>query len=52
MAETMPTGVDDSPETAPTPAPTHSTTQLPAKSKRKKADMMSAFFLRVLINVY
>ena len=36
MAETMPTGVDDSPETAPTPAPTHSTTQLPAKSKRKK----------------
>ena len=36
MAETMPTGVDDSPETAPTPAPIDSTTQLPAKSKRKK----------------
>lgn len=36
MAETMPTGVDDSPEPAPTPAPIDSTTQLPAKSKRKK----------------
>lgn len=36
MAETMPTGVDDSPEPVPTPAPTHSTTQSPAKSKRKK----------------
>ena len=36
MAEIMPTGVDDSPEPAPTPATTHSTTQLPAKSKRKK----------------
>ena len=36
MAETMPTGVDDSPEPAPTPASTHSTTQIPAKSKRKK----------------
>lgn len=34
MAETMPNGVDDSPEPAPTP--THSTTQIPAKSKRKK----------------
>lgn len=34
MAETMPTGVDDSPK--PTPTPTHSTTQRPAKSKRKK----------------
>ena len=34
MAETMPTGVDDSPEPAPTPI--DSTTQIPAKSKRKK----------------
>lgn len=37
MAETMPTGVDDSPEPALTPAPTHNTTQYPAKSKRKKS---------------
>lgn len=37
MAETMPTGVDDSPKPVPTPAPTHSTTQHPAKSKRKKS---------------
>lgn len=37
MAETMPIGVDDSPEPAPTPAPIDSTTQLPAKSKRKKS---------------
>ena len=36
MAETMPTGVDDSPEPVPTPEPTHNTTQSPAKSKRKK----------------
>jgi len=36
MAETMPTGVDDSPEPVPTPAPTYNTTQHPAKSKRKK----------------
>jgi len=36
MAETMPTGVDDSPEPALTPAPTHNTIQIPAKSKRKK----------------
>lgn len=34
MAETMPNGVDDSPEAAPTPI--DSTTQIPAKSKRKK----------------
>lgn len=37
MAETMPTGVDDSPKPVPTPAPTHSKTQHPAKSKRKKS---------------
>ena len=36
MAETMPTGVDDSPEPALTPASIDSTTQRPAKSKRKK----------------
>lgn len=36
MAETMPTGVDDSPEPVPTLEPTHNTTQRPAKSKRKK----------------
>ena len=36
MAETTPTGVDDSPETAPTPASIDNTTQRPAKSKRKK----------------
>lgn len=34
MAETMPTGVDDSPEPAPTPI--DNTIQRPAKSKRKK----------------
>lgn len=36
MAETMPTGVDDSPEPAPTLESTHNITQRPAKSKRKK----------------
>lgn len=36
MAETMPTGVDDSPEPAPTPPSIDSTIQIPVKSKRKK----------------
>lgn len=37
MAETMPTGVDDSPEPAPTPPSIDSTIQIPVKSKRKKS---------------